>query len=96
MELDHCVGLILSSLQRLGVDENTFVFFTSDNGAALMSGPVQGGPLGSYHPLSCAGALPRGRAGVRVREIEIQGFFFPQVAATGRSSAERRPLLKGG
>lgn len=43
MELDHCVGRILSSLRRRGIDGNTLVFFTSDNGAALMSGPVEGG-----------------------------------------------------
>lgn len=39
MELDHSVGQILSSLQSLGIEKNTLVFFTSDNGAALMSGP---------------------------------------------------------
>lgn len=39
MELDYSVGQILSSLRSLGIDNNTFVFFTSDNGAALMSGP---------------------------------------------------------
>lgn len=42
MELDYSVGRILSSLRRLGIDNNTFVFFTSDNGAALMSGPNEG------------------------------------------------------
>lgn len=39
MELDDSVGQILSLLRRLGIDSNTLVFFTSDNGAALMSGP---------------------------------------------------------
>ncbi|XP_075877073.1 N-acetylgalactosamine-6-sulfatase isoform X2 [Nelusetta ayraudi] len=48
MELDHCVGRILSSLQSLGIDKNTFVFFTSDNGAALMSGPIEGGSNGPF------------------------------------------------
>lgn len=48
IELDHCVGRILSSLQSLGIDKNTFVFFTSDNGAALMSGPIQGGSNGPF------------------------------------------------
>lgn len=55
MELDRCVGRILSSLQSLGIHKNTFVFFTSDNGAALMSGPVEGG-------LSLLLVLSRGRA----------------------------------
>ena len=39
MELDYSVGQILSQLRTLGIENNTFVFFTSDNGAALMSGP---------------------------------------------------------
>lgn len=39
MELDYSVGQILSLLQSLGIENNTFVFFTSDNGAALISGP---------------------------------------------------------
>lgn len=41
MELDHSIGQILSLLQNLGIEKNTFVFFTSDNGAALMSGPQE-------------------------------------------------------
>lgn len=42
MELDYSVGQILTKLQDLGIENNTFVFFTSDNGAALMSGPNEG------------------------------------------------------
>lgn len=38
MELDYAVGQILDWLNLLGIAKNTFVFFTSDNGAALMSG----------------------------------------------------------
>lgn len=41
-EIDDSVGKILKHLQQLGISENTFVFFTSDNGAALMSAPKQG------------------------------------------------------
>uniref|UniRef100_A0A3P9MC41 N-acetylgalactosamine-6-sulfatase n=1 Tax=Oryzias latipes TaxID=8090 RepID=A0A3P9MC41_ORYLA len=48
MELDYSVGRILKKLQRLGIDNNTFVFFTSDNGAALMSGPNEGGSNGPF------------------------------------------------
>ena len=39
MEIDDSVGQILSWLSTLGIEQNTFVFFTSDNGAAVMSGP---------------------------------------------------------
>ena len=31
-EMDDGVGQIMSALKEAGVDENTFVFFTSDNG----------------------------------------------------------------
>uniref|UniRef100_A0A3Q2ZSY4 N-acetylgalactosamine-6-sulfatase n=1 Tax=Kryptolebias marmoratus TaxID=37003 RepID=A0A3Q2ZSY4_KRYMA len=48
MELDYSVGQILDKLQCLGIEENTFVFFTSDNGAALMSGPMEGGSNGPF------------------------------------------------
>lgn len=33
---------MLSLLQNLGISKNTFVFFTSDNGAALVSAPKEG------------------------------------------------------
>ncbi|XP_053282218.1 N-acetylgalactosamine-6-sulfatase [Pleuronectes platessa] len=48
MELDYSVGQILSQLRTLGIDNNTFVFFTSDNGAALISAPHQGGSNGPF------------------------------------------------
>jgi len=35
--LDYCTGLILNELKKNGLDENTMVIFTSDNGAALVS-----------------------------------------------------------
>uniref|UniRef100_A0A8C9K4Z9 Galactosamine (N-acetyl)-6-sulfatase n=1 Tax=Panthera tigris altaica TaxID=74533 RepID=A0A8C9K4Z9_PANTA len=41
-EIDDSVGKILGLLQNLRIAENTFVFFTSDNGAALVSAPKQG------------------------------------------------------
>jgi len=34
MELDHGVGEILNKLRELKIDRDTFVFFSSDNGAA--------------------------------------------------------------
>ncbi|XP_077165739.1 N-acetylgalactosamine-6-sulfatase isoform X2 [Paroedura picta] len=47
-EIDSSVGRMLSHLQQLGIGENTFVFFTSDNGAALISAPAQGGSNGPF------------------------------------------------
>ncbi|XP_019835338.1 N-acetylgalactosamine-6-sulfatase isoform X1 [Bos indicus] len=47
-ELDDSVGRILRLLRDLSIAENTFVFFTSDNGAALISAPRQGGSNGPF------------------------------------------------
>jgi len=46
-ELDDSVGMILKKLQDLGIANNTFVFFSSDNGAALVS-RVRGGSNGPF------------------------------------------------
>ncbi|KAK0149297.1 N-acetylgalactosamine-6-sulfatase [Merluccius polli] len=48
MELDDSVGQILSWLSALSIEQNTFVFFTSDNGAAVMSGPNESGSNGPF------------------------------------------------
>lgn len=48
MELDDAIGQILARLRTLGLDNNTFVFFTSDNGAAVMSGPEESGSNGPF------------------------------------------------
>lgn len=48
MELDYSIGQILERLVSLGIHNNTFVFFTSDNGAAVMSGPRQSGSNGPF------------------------------------------------
>ncbi|XP_061450068.1 N-acetylgalactosamine-6-sulfatase isoform X1 [Rhineura floridana] len=47
-EIDSSVGKILSHLQKLDISNNTLVFFTSDNGAALISAPEQGGSNGPF------------------------------------------------
>lgn len=42
-EIDWSVGEILDALKRVGVDDNTFVIFTSDNGPAIgNAGPLKG------------------------------------------------------
>jgi len=42
MELDYGVGVILKQLKDLGIADNTFVFFTSDNGAATYAKAAAG------------------------------------------------------
>jgi|AntRauTorckE5430_2_1112549.scaffolds.fasta_scaffold00293_3 arylsulfatase len=46
-EIDGSVGTILAELKRLGLDENTLVIFTSDNGPWLTYGN-QGGSAGPF------------------------------------------------
>ncbi|XP_078690387.1 N-acetylgalactosamine-6-sulfatase-like isoform X2 [Branchiostoma floridae x Branchiostoma belcheri] len=46
-ELDDGVGRILGRLRERGLDTNTLVFFTSDNGAAMVS-RTQGGSNGPF------------------------------------------------
>ncbi|MCF7957352.1 MAG: sulfatase-like hydrolase/transferase, partial [Phycisphaerae bacterium] len=50
-ELDKGVGKILDTLRKLDLDENTFVFFFSDNGAVYMNPnerPYRGGKFSNY------------------------------------------------
>nr|XP_020138298.1 N-acetylgalactosamine-6-sulfatase [Microcebus murinus] len=47
-EIDDSVGRILRLLGDLGLRKDTFVFFTSDNGAALVSAPKQAGSNGPF------------------------------------------------
>nr|XP_002736267.2 PREDICTED: N-acetylgalactosamine-6-sulfatase-like [Saccoglossus kowalevskii] len=49
MELDYGVGQILGKLKELQIENNTFVFFSSDNGAALSGGAY----VGSNGPFLC-------------------------------------------
>ena len=44
-EIDHSVGRILATLERLGVADNTLVIFTSDNGPWLNFGDHAGSAL---------------------------------------------------
>ncbi len=53
MELDHSMGRLLDRLQALGLDDNTLVIFTSDNGPWLSkSNPnTTNNAVGSAYPL---------------------------------------------
>jgi len=52
--MDQSLGDVLDRLHKLGVDENTFVFFLGDNGSDA--------PLGHQHAVACAAPL-RGKKG---------------------------------
>jgi arylsulfatase A-like enzyme len=47
-EMDNAIGQILKSLTNSGLDNNTIVFFTSDNGPALSSN-AKGGSAGLFY-----------------------------------------------
>jgi arylsulfatase A-like enzyme len=43
-DLDNALGMVLTKLEELGIDENTYVIFTSDNGGGFRpNGPLKGG-----------------------------------------------------
>ena len=42
-DMDRSIGIVLDKLKALGLDENTYVIFSSDNGGGSMNPPLQGG-----------------------------------------------------
>jgi arylsulfatase A len=42
-DMDTSVGIVLDKLKALGLEENTYVIFTSDNGGGQKNTPLQGG-----------------------------------------------------
>lgn len=48
LELDYGVGKIIKTLKTLGLDQNTLVFFSSDNGAAMLSNKCTDGNNGPF------------------------------------------------
>ncbi|MEE6516723.1 hypothetical protein FKM82_026422 [Ascaphus truei] len=81
-EIDFSIGKILALLKQTGIAKDTFVFFTSDNGAALISAPNQGG---SNAPFLC-GKQTTFEGGMRVPGIA----WWPGRVAAGQVSV--RPL----
>ena len=87
MEIDWSVGQILETLRRLGLDENTLVIFTSDNGPWLTYGTHAGS----------AGRLREGKGttwegGVRVPFIARWPGRIPR-GSTGQEPAMTIDLL---
>ncbi|XP_036400211.1 N-acetylgalactosamine-6-sulfatase [Megalops cyprinoides] len=105
MELDHSVGVILKELKKLGIAKDTFVFFTSDNGAAVMSGPNQSGSNG---PFLCGkettfeggmrepaiawwpGHIPAGKVSYQLGNV--MDLFTTSLALTGLSPPDDRAI----
>ncbi len=73
LALDEAVGMILDKLEELHIDNNTLIFFASDNGGAVYTGatenaPLKGGKMTSFEGglnipfmMQWKGVIPRGK-----------------------------------
>lgn len=57
-ETDHCVGRVLKKLDELGIDDDTLVIFTSDNGPWLNIGNYKGSTTPNLTDISVGSAYP--------------------------------------
>jgi len=90
-DVDHNVGLVLGALDRLGIAENTLVFWCTDNGAEMRrpwrgtAGPWRGfynsameGGIRTPCVIRWSGSIPAGRvSNEMVHEVDL----FPTIAA---------------
>lgn len=75
-ELDWGVGELMLTLNSLNLSSNTLVLFSSDNGASLFSGPVQGKTI--LQSLSAAGVVcPIAKSELWVLLCKQSCFSFP-------------------
>ncbi|XP_078584927.1 arylsulfatase D-like [Branchiostoma floridae x Branchiostoma japonicum] len=91
-EMDWSIGVVMATLERLGLTNNTFVYFTSDNGAHMEIGDA-GGSNGIYKGGKGQGGSEGGirmptlvqwprkiKPGTIVTEATSQMDIFPTVA----------------
>jgi len=85
-ELDKGVGKILDTLREHGLEENTFVFFFSDNGAVNMGAnvpPYRGGKFSNYeggHRVPAVARWPgRIKAGWTTDELTVGMDLLPTI-----------------
>lgn len=90
-EVDHNVGMVLGALERLGIEDNTLVFWCTDNGAEMRrpwrgsAGPWRGfynsameGGIRTPCVIRWPGRIPAGQVSNEVvHEVDI----FPTIAA---------------
>lgn len=78
LELDNAVGQILKVLQELNIENNTFVYFSSDNGAHLeevnLKGEPEGGSNGIFRGGKGHGAM---EGGIRVPSLAMWPSVIP-------------------
>ncbi|XP_035660028.1 steryl-sulfatase-like [Branchiostoma floridae] len=91
-EMDWSIGVVMATLERLGLTDNTFVYFTSDNGGHIETGE-EGGSNGIYKGGKGQGGSEGGirmptvvqwprkiKPGTVVTEATSQMDIFPTVA----------------
>ena len=60
MEVDHAVERVMNALKKKGLDQNTLVLFSSDQGAASYAGNILKATSGQIHLLEEKGHFPSG------------------------------------
>ena len=93
MEVDHAVERVINALKQKGLDQNTLVLFSSDQGAASYAGNILKATPGQIHRLEEQGHYPGGpyrgykfsiyEGGLRVPLIA----HWPGVIPAGATSA---------
>ena len=79
MELDDCVGELLDLIKKLGVDDNTIVMFSTDNGAPCNSWPDGGNqPFHGEKARRLGGQLPRAYA-CEVEKQDPRGHLYGRI-----------------
>ncbi len=84
--MDKSLGDILDHLNRLGVSENTLVFFLGDNGSDA--------PLGHQHAVACAAPL-RGKKGAHYEGGMRVPFIAAWAKTADNSNQKRLPIAAG-
>jgi arylsulfatase A-like enzyme len=102
-EVDWSVGEVLDTLRELGIEKNTFVMFTSDNGGALnhqsINTPLRGGKASTWEGgvRVCTVAWWPGKipAGTSTDAITSHMDLLPTIAGIVGTSAPSDRVLDG-
>jgi len=96
-EVDWSVGQILQAVQRAGIEEQTLIIFTSDNGAAVGSslplrsrkGSVYDGGIREPTVMQWKGKIPAGRI---CREVTASVDLLPTLAFLSGAKLPSQPI----